>query len=186
MAVLSPRAAEAQFGVIRDDTPHARVYLATEFEALTPGPQELAAVFTIDPQWHLYWINPGDSGLPPSLALTLPDGITRAGPIRWPAPERYLHGEGELLDYTYEHEVTLLIPVTVDESLLGHEVSLTLDATCWCAGRSACPAKAPRGSVCGWRRRRARRPPRHARCAGRAGGSQSPRPRETWRSGGTG
>ncbi len=37
--------------------------------------------------WHVYWRNPGDSGLPPEVAWTLPAGFS-AGPLQWPAPSR--------------------------------------------------------------------------------------------------
>lgn len=37
------------------------------------------------PGWHGYWINPGDSGLPPKVVWTLPDGV-KAGGLQHPAP----------------------------------------------------------------------------------------------------
>lgn len=73
----------------------------------TPG---LAFTFTIDPGWHLYWKNNGDTGMPIMLKLSLPDGGS-AGDILWPTPKRHEHSGG-LLDYIYEDEVTLIVPVT--------------------------------------------------------------------------
>jgi thiol:disulfide interchange protein DsbD len=43
------------------------------------------------PQWHTYWQNPGDSGLPTRLEWELPAGVT-AGDIAWPAPEKIAIG----------------------------------------------------------------------------------------------
>ena len=31
--------------------------------------------FKLTPGWHIYWKNPGDSGLPPELECNLPVGI---------------------------------------------------------------------------------------------------------------
>src|ERR1700735_1486374 len=38
--------------------------------------------------WHIYWRNPGDSGLPTTIHWTLPAGFA-AGDIQWPVPERF-------------------------------------------------------------------------------------------------
>jgi thiol:disulfide interchange protein DsbD len=64
----------------------------------------------IEPGWHLYWKNNGDTGMPIMLKLTLPEGVT-AGEILWPTPKRYEHSGG-LLDYTYDCSVTIFIPLS--------------------------------------------------------------------------
>src|SRR5471032_2576062 len=57
-----------------------------------PGTTVWAAIRqTIEPGWHTYWRNPGDSGLATSIAWTLPKGVT-AGVPSWPAPERFTTG----------------------------------------------------------------------------------------------
>src|SRR5918994_1841385 len=48
----------------------------------------LALLMEHDPHWHTYWRNPGDSGLPTKLELTLPQGVV-AEPIAWPHPQRF-------------------------------------------------------------------------------------------------
>ncbi|MFM8590007.1 MAG: protein-disulfide reductase DsbD domain-containing protein, partial [Limnohabitans sp.] len=60
------------------------------------------------PQWHTYWRNPGDSGLPTELDWTLPQGLT-AGEIAWPLPRKF--PIGSLANYGYEGQV--LLPVTI-------------------------------------------------------------------------
>jgi thiol:disulfide interchange protein DsbD len=73
----------------------------------TPG---YAFTFKIEPGWHLYWKNNGDTGMPIMLKLTPPEGVT-VGEILWPTPKRYEHSGG-LLDYIYEEEVTLIVPIS--------------------------------------------------------------------------
>lgn len=63
----------------------------------------------IQPGWHTYWSNPGDSGLPTTIEWALPPEF-RAGPISWPTPERFT--VGPVVGYGYKNEV--LLPVTVD------------------------------------------------------------------------
>lgn len=64
--------------------------------------------FTIAPDWHLYWSNPGDGGMPPSVSLTLPDGW-KAGPVRFPRPTVLRDENGT--SYVYEKELMLLVPL---------------------------------------------------------------------------
>jgi thiol:disulfide interchange protein DsbD len=62
------------------------------------------------PQWHTYWQNPGDSGLPTQLQWQLPAGL-QAGTIAWPLPKKF--PIGSLANYGYEGRVLLAVPVTV-------------------------------------------------------------------------
>jgi len=65
------------------------------------------------PQWHTYWKNPGDSGLPTTLQWTLPAGVV-AGDIAWPTPHRI--AIGSLANYGFDGTVLLPVPLTIDKS----------------------------------------------------------------------
>lgn len=94
--------------------------LACEKTAIArSGATNIAVVFDISPGWHLYWRNPGDSGLPPRVSITPVEGVTFGEP-QWPAPKRRVEG-GALLDYVYEHQLVLIIPVTVAPEYAGGE-----------------------------------------------------------------
>ena len=62
------------------------------------------------PEWHTYWRNPGDSGLPTTLQWTLPAGVV-AGDIAWPVPRKL--PIGHLANYGYEGTVLLPVPFTI-------------------------------------------------------------------------
>ncbi len=66
------------------------------------------AVRFLEKEWHVYWVNPGDSGEPPRVTWDLPAGIT-AGAIEWPAPRRL--GTASIVDYGYEDAVMLIVPM---------------------------------------------------------------------------
>ena len=88
---------------------HARIELIAEQNTAPPGkPLWLGLLFRLDPGWHIYWQNPGDSGEPPKIQWLLPPGFA-AGSILWPAPIRL--GTGTVLDYGYEKQVLLMAPL---------------------------------------------------------------------------
>jgi thiol:disulfide interchange protein len=88
---------------------HLTVELLPLNGSIQPGSTELVGLhFTLDKGWHVYWVNAGDSGEPPSVKWTLPAGIT-AGAMQFPAPRRL--PLGPLMDFGYEDEV--LFPITL-------------------------------------------------------------------------
>jgi thiol:disulfide interchange protein DsbD len=64
-------------------------------------------------EWHTYWRNPGDSGLPTQIELNLPTGIA-AGEVQWPLPHKLK--AGNLTNYGFEKTVLLAVPLTVTSS----------------------------------------------------------------------
>ncbi|MBK7593337.1 MAG: thioredoxin family protein [Betaproteobacteria bacterium] len=96
-------------------TPRVEAELIAERTALVPGePLTVALRLKMIPGWHVYWLNPGDSGLPTTIAWALPGGIT-AGPIQWPAPHAL--PAGPLINYGYEGEVLHLVDLQVPPAL---------------------------------------------------------------------
>ena len=87
----------------------ATVELISETTHIVPGETfHLALNFKLEPHWHIYWKNPGASGLPVEIEWKLPNGFT-VGEIQWPAPERI--ELGGLVSYGFEDIVTLIVPV---------------------------------------------------------------------------
>jgi thiol:disulfide interchange protein DsbD len=72
--------------------------------------------FELEQGWHVYWINPGDSGGPPAV-LWQPSGGIRPGEFEWPAPERI--PLGDLMNYGYTNEVTLPFRVRLASPVTG-------------------------------------------------------------------
>ncbi|WP_300452310.1 protein-disulfide reductase DsbD [Accumulibacter sp.] len=96
-------------------TPHVAAELLAERTALVPGQTlTLGLRLRLATGWHVYWLNPGDSGVPTTIAWELPAGIT-AGPIQWPAPQAL--PAGPLVNHGYEGEVLHLVDLAVAPSL---------------------------------------------------------------------
>jgi thiol:disulfide interchange protein/DsbC/DsbD-like thiol-disulfide interchange protein len=115
---------------------HVEAELVPEQSALTPGrPLTVALRLAMERGWHTYWQNPGDSGLPTTLAWKLPDGLS-AGAIQWPAPRAL--PVGPLVNYGYEDEVLLLTDVVVAPDFAsGRMVSLNARAD-WLVCKEIC------------------------------------------------
>ena len=68
----------------------------------------------VKPGWHVYWRNPGDSGLPTAIDWKLPSGFS-AGQINWPVPEHF--AQNGIGNYGYADTVDLLVPIAVSKEL---------------------------------------------------------------------
>jgi thiol:disulfide interchange protein len=91
-------------------TEHVEAELVTGKASAQPGkPIVVGLKLRMQPQWHTYWKNPGDSGLPTTIDWVLPAGW-KAGAIQWPYPHPL--PVGPLLNYGYEDEVVLLSELT--------------------------------------------------------------------------
>ena len=122
------------------DAPHLRVQLITPEDVIyTGGDNSIGLYFKLEPGWHIYWKNAGDSGEPPHIHWTLPDGVT-AGPMQFPAPRRL--PLGPLMDFGYENEV--LFPLKLDVAPTVKEGKALLHAKVdWLVCREVCiPGKA--------------------------------------------
>ena len=96
-------------------TAHVEAELVAAKTAIVPGePITVALRLAMEKGWHTYWRNPGDSGLPTTLAWKLPAGI-EAGPIEWPAPR--VLPVGPLVNYGYEGEVLHLVELRPGRAL---------------------------------------------------------------------
>jgi thiol:disulfide interchange protein DsbD len=123
LALLVPLLAQGQ----DVPSPHSDAALVTDAAALRPGePFDVALRLTMDPGWHSYWRNPGDSGLPTEIAWTLPPGF-EADPVRWPYPERI--EVTPFVSYGYSDEVLLPVRITPPAELSAGEVTLEGKAT---------------------------------------------------------
>ena len=116
------------------ESPAVRAQLLLEPTALG-RPFRVVIRFTIKEGWHLYWINPGDSGLPIDVQWELPKGY-KAEPVQYPTPEKYV--EAGLIAYGYKHEVELLatiVPPAGSASRKPVKIVAKLD---WLACKESC------------------------------------------------
>ena len=119
---------------------HTQVKLLLSATTVKPGETIWVGVdMQMDAGWHTYWKNPGDAGLATKIEWQLPPGVT-AGEIKWPLPEKL--PPAEVTTYGYEHEVVLLVPLTLAAGLKPGPLVLQADIS-WLECKEQCvPGKA--------------------------------------------
>ncbi|MBB6145248.1 thiol:disulfide interchange protein DsbD [Silvibacterium bohemicum] len=116
---------------------HLTVQLVVPPAQIYPGQSFTAGLyFKLDPGWHVYWTNAGDSGEAPSIKWNLPADVT-AGAMQFPVPKRL--PLGPLVDFGYEGEVLFPIPVQVASSFKPTGQNATLGGkVTWLVCREVC------------------------------------------------
>ncbi|MDQ3232744.1 MAG: hypothetical protein M3Q07_13085, partial [Pseudobdellovibrionaceae bacterium] len=101
---------------------HVQVQVLSSELSLRPGQTQTFAIrFVLDPHWHVYWQNAGDSGQAPEMRWSKPLGL-KASEFSWPMPQRIQ--VGPFYNFGYEGEVLLPFSVTVPNTVTGTSVDL--------------------------------------------------------------
>jgi DsbC/DsbD-like thiol-disulfide interchange protein len=101
--------------------PHGTVDLIAESQWIAPGNEIYIGLhFQLEKGWHIYWVNPGDSGQPPRVEWHTPAGLS-AGELEWPAPRRL--GTSTIVDFGYDNAVTLLVALRAASTLPANQAA---------------------------------------------------------------
>jgi len=137
LAQINPLSKAAVGAVVSTEQVRAEL-LAWAPEGVAAGkPVWLGLQLAHQPDWHTYWKNSGDSGLPTRLDWSLPAGVT-AGDIAWPTPQKI--PVGTLANYGYDKTVLLPVPLTVAPGFGGSaaaQLDVKLKAT-WLVCKEVC------------------------------------------------
>jgi DsbC/DsbD-like thiol-disulfide interchange protein len=112
LAILLHLPLMAQSTTVRDQNVEAR--LISSHSTIKAGePFTIGLQFNIDPTWHTYWSNPGETGLPTSLKLDLPSGFT-ADELQFPVPKKFITDYGfDVREAGYGYETSVVHPMTI-------------------------------------------------------------------------
>ena len=100
-----------------EGAPTVEVQLLADTAAVGGGDRfDLVVHFAIEPGWHIYWENPGDTGMATTARLDGPAGY-QLDRLRFPGPTRY-HDEGtRFLTYGYAEGTALFVEVEAPEEV---------------------------------------------------------------------
>jgi thiol:disulfide interchange protein len=118
-----------------------RPSLISDVRSIEAGQKfRIGILYRIEPDWHIYWKNSGDSGIPTKIAWHLPAGF-EVGDLQWPVPLRDQE-PGDLEVFDYKSEVLLFAEVTAPTTLPPGPISIQAD-TEWLVCQKLCvPGKA--------------------------------------------
>ena len=112
--------------------------------SIAPGQTfHLAVIFDIEPQWHMYWKNPGEGAPPPALTIEVPKGF-EVGEVRWPRPIAVQSPIGPT--YVYENQAALFVPITAPDDLMDGTATIRTDIR-WAVCKAVCLLGRGRWSV---------------------------------------
>ncbi len=104
--------------------PKAKVSLVGSVDGVVAGSEfEVGVRFELEKDWHIYWINSGDSGLPPRVVWKNPDGFS-VGELSFPVPKRH-HSPGDIVTNILVGTPMLVGAVTAPSGLSGDSVTLS-------------------------------------------------------------
>jgi len=118
-----------------------RPSLISDVSSIEPGQKfRIGILYRIEPGWHIYWKNSGDSGIPTKIAWTLPAGF-QVGDLQWPLPLRDKE-PGDLEVFDYQSEVLLFAEVVAPATLPTGPITIKAN-TDWLVCENLCvPGKA--------------------------------------------
>ena len=114
---------------------NVKAELISEVLSIKPGEKFWVALrLDMDDEWHTYWRNPGDAGMPTEIDWSLPENFD-VSDIYWPYPE--LFETGGLVSYGYKDEILLLSEITPPGEIGSDMISIGARVT-WLECKETC------------------------------------------------
>jgi thiol:disulfide interchange protein DsbD len=118
-AIAAPRGARASLESLPDsaraeavfeaDVPQLVATLVVADAERAADAARIGVLFELAPGWHLYWRNPGETGVAPEIAFDAPGHAI--GALEWPAPETFREADDLFTTWGYEGRILLGAPL---------------------------------------------------------------------------
>lgn len=121
------------------------VELIADTTAIEPGkPFRIGAEFTLDSGWHIYYKEPGDTGMPTDVDIQLPEGFSVVK-VEWEKPARF--DENGFTTYGYSRKTVIAVTVQPPTNLTpGDSIAFTATIS-WLACKDSCIPGDTTGSI---------------------------------------
>ncbi len=92
-----------------------RMSVYSDIAAIAAGSTfHVAVEFSIEKEWHIYWLNAGDMGVPTEIEIKAPEGFS-VGPVRFPGPKRI--EDAGVVSFGYEGTATMIAEIKAPAAL---------------------------------------------------------------------
>lgn len=119
-ALAAPDVPDSAYGegAVDGDDPRVETRLLVDASQVKPGDTvRVGVLYTLDPEWHVYWRNSGDAGL--STDTDFSSEQATFGELQWPAPRVFVDQAGEVYTFGYSDQVLFFTNATVSEAASG-------------------------------------------------------------------
>ena len=114
---------------------HVRISLLSETSTVVKGQSfDILLEKEMDPHWHTYWKNPGESGFPIQVKWDVP-GDVQVSAFRWPVPAAL--EVQEIMNFVHEDLAYLKATVSVPENFDGDTLDINMVAD-WLVCKEIC------------------------------------------------
>lgn len=118
---------QAQPGGSPDKDSLVSASLIADTTAVKPGqPFTVGVLFKMQPGWHIYYKNPGESGFATTVKWNIPDSASISETL-YPAPITF-ESPGEVMSYGYEGETLLMAEVNLAKAPADGKLVITAPA----------------------------------------------------------
>ena len=102
----------------------SKVTLVSPYKALSHQTKKIpiGLWITMEPGWHSYWQNPGESGKSLKVKWNLPKGFSMS-PLKWPLPERIAFGS--LTNFGYKKSFLLISHLSLPKKPINKQIYLS-------------------------------------------------------------
>jgi DsbC/DsbD-like thiol-disulfide interchange protein len=122
-------------GQIKTGDQLAKLRTLTDVATIKPGEKfHVALVFDIEPGWHIYWKNSGDSGAATNVKVQAPQGFT-IGHTQFPRPLQIKTADG--VSYGYENQVALFLEAKASDTVKPGMANFNVNAN-WLVCKEVC------------------------------------------------
>ena len=116
------------------NAPHVSLKLIHAPTSQWNSTPQIAVLFSIEAGWHLYWVNPGDSGYPPSIKWNT-DQHADITDTQWAFPKAI--PVSHLLNYGYEESLLLPSNIHIASSFKGETLNVGAKVS-WLVCKETC------------------------------------------------
>jgi len=135
LLALALLCAGGEAAAVSPEPPAIVAELVADQAALPPGgTMHLGVLLKVPAPWHIYWRNPGDSGLPTTIQIEA--ASLSAGGIHFPIPEQFTQ-PGDLVGYGYSGDTLFVVPVAAPADWTKGSEGVTVNVR-WLACSNIC------------------------------------------------